>query len=154
MGGEGFETRRGILENGVRAFLQDPIVGVGLGAFGAATTGALAKDIVAHNTFLSVLVETGIVGGVAFLAILLALILMTRRMPVLERRVWRVWPAHLGDRRLHSDLGVIARWTWVLFRADHRAGHGLASGAYRGTDTDRRGEARRARRTRVGDADA
>jgi O-antigen ligase len=141
MGGEGFETRRGILENGMRAFLQDPIVGVGLGAFGAATTGALAKDIVAHNTLLSVLVETGIVGGVAFLAIVLALILATRGMPTLERRVWRVcllaWG--VGVSTLTWEYRKV---TWVLFalitaqamvwrraRVAERAGAGAAKRA-------------------------
>lgn len=54
---------------GLAAFLERPFLGYGGGAFRAAartSTVGLSKDKVAHNSFISVLVELGLIGFILF----------------------------------------------------------------------------------------
>jgi len=55
---------------GMEAFSRRPIIGVGGGAFPAAIEKVSGLRSVAHNTFISVAVETGAIGFVLFVAIL------------------------------------------------------------------------------------
>ncbi|HEX3276146.1 MAG TPA: O-antigen ligase family protein [Gemmatimonadales bacterium] len=70
---------------GIRAFAQKPLMGYGPGRFKDAVQ-PYGIDQVAHNSFISVLVEEGIVGLLIFLCILLAIFLALLRLPRLERR--------------------------------------------------------------------
>jgi O-antigen ligase len=72
---------------GVKAFTQRPVVGYGTGAWGTAVSPWLGPNPqVAHNSFLSVLVETGIVGLLLYLTMFVAVFLAALRLPTLERR--------------------------------------------------------------------
>jgi O-antigen ligase len=72
---EGSLNERGVIwRAGIETLPERPIRGVGLGAFPAAVERAGGIAEVAHNSFLSVLVETGTVGAVLFVAILLAVL--------------------------------------------------------------------------------
>jgi hypothetical protein len=70
---------------GVHAFTQKPIMGYGTGGFKTAVR-PWGIEQVAHNSFLSVLVEQGIVGLLLYLSMLLAVFLAVIRLPRLERR--------------------------------------------------------------------
>jgi O-antigen ligase len=72
---------------GVHAFAQRPLTGYGSGSFVVAIRpemGTLSN--VAHNTYLSVLVEQGIIGLVLYLMMFVAVYQSIFRLPKLERR--------------------------------------------------------------------
>ena len=80
-----FGGRFAIWIAGLRAFTQKPVVGYGTGAF----RGAVAPfgiDQVAHNSYLSVLVEEGMVGLVFYLLMFVAVFRAVLYLPRLERR--------------------------------------------------------------------
>lgn len=80
--------RKVIWEAGVDVFRQNPIIGVGAGAFRAVVRNATGVSYVAHNTFLSILVEQGLIGFSLFFVLLLYSIRSCLRMPRFERTLW------------------------------------------------------------------
>ena len=62
--------RTGIWAAGLKEFAAHPVLGVGEGAYLQISGRQLGEGFVAHNTFVSVLVELGIVGFLLFAAIL------------------------------------------------------------------------------------
>jgi len=83
----GLSGRYRIWSAGVKAFAQKPLVGHGTSSFRGATSpwmGGEAK--VAHNSFLSVLVEEGMIGLVLYMTMFWAVLLAVLRLPQLERR--------------------------------------------------------------------
>jgi O-antigen ligase len=88
--------RTRIWKTGLKAFKQHRILGVGSGAYPAAVEPWLGKPMVAgfqyvaHNTFLSVLVECGIVGFAIYGLLLTTLLLFILTLPPLERSLWLV----------------------------------------------------------------
>lgn len=126
-GGIGTELQQGnwgarklIWSVGLEVFQEHPIRGVGAGSFPAATQRVLATPEVAHNTFLSILVEGGLVGFGLFLLLLLSLIMPVLRLPVLERDLWVVTLATWATGALTLTwenkkptwflLGLVAAW--------------------------------------------
>jgi len=67
--------REEIWAAGIEAFSERPIFGAGGGAFPAAIEKLSGLNFVAHNTFISVAVETGVVGFMLFIAILVVTLL-------------------------------------------------------------------------------
>jgi len=80
---------------GARAFTQKPIMGYGTGGFKAAVRPYGIYQV-AHNSFLSVLVEQGIVGLLLYLTMIFAVVLAVCRLPRLERRFALVLLCTLG----------------------------------------------------------
>jgi len=91
-----FHDRTRIWKSGLKVLKQHPILGVGSGAYPKAVEPWLGKpkvagfQYVAHNTFLSVLVECGAVGFAIYAALLGTLTLFIRTMRPLERWLWIV----------------------------------------------------------------
>ncbi|MBD2199683.1 MULTISPECIES: O-antigen ligase family protein [Calothrix] len=73
-----------IWREGLASFLKHPFLGVGLGAI--RTTNSLGK--VAHNSFISVLVEVGAIGLLLFLAIFLLVCYLASRQPKVHSMFW------------------------------------------------------------------
>lgn len=71
-------------EQGLQAFADHPVFGVGTNMYRSVNT----LDKVAHNSYLSVLVELGLVGFVLFAAILWMVVGHARRLPRVDRRFW------------------------------------------------------------------
>ena len=72
---------------GVHAFSRRPIMGYGVAGFIPAVTPELGPmALVAHNSFLSVVVEEGLIGLMFFLLMLLSVFQAIIRLPHLERR--------------------------------------------------------------------
>ena len=72
---------------GAHAFAYKPMMGYGVGGFVRAVTPQLgANALVAHNSFLSVLVEEGIVGLLFYTTMLFSVFVSVLRFPRLERR--------------------------------------------------------------------
>ncbi len=72
---------------GVNAFARQPLVGYGTSGFIPAIKPALGpRAQVAHNSYLSVLVEEGLIGFLLYATMLVTVFLAVRRLPHLERR--------------------------------------------------------------------
>lgn len=72
---------------GLNAFARRPMTGYGTGGFVAAVTPELGmRSNVAHNAFLSVLVEQGLVGLSFYLLMFVAAYRASLRLPKIERR--------------------------------------------------------------------
>ena len=82
---------------GAHAFTRKPIMGYGVSTFKAAVTPELGPmALVAHNSFLSILVEEGLVGLALYLVMLLSVFFAVLHLPHLERRFGLVLLATLG----------------------------------------------------------
>ena len=72
-------------------FVEHPLGGVGSGAFNEAASplvGSADKPLAAHNTFLSVLVETGLVGFILFTSFLILLLVSVKQLSKGNRQLW------------------------------------------------------------------
>jgi len=94
-----FTGRTIIWKAGWEIFRSHPFFGIGANAFRLIVSRVLTDPIhlgeadpapPAHNTFLSVLVEQGVVGFAVFCALLIALALSLRGMPAFPQRLWIV----------------------------------------------------------------
>ena len=79
-----------IWKAGGEIFREHPVLGVGAGAFSTVVRHTIGTPYVAHNTFLSIIVEQGLIGFGVFLSLLITLVLCCFRMPDLERKLWLV----------------------------------------------------------------
>jgi O-antigen ligase len=84
-----FSRRGHIWVVGWGVFQKHPIVGVGVGAFEASVASQLeaSRTKAAHNSFLAVSVEMGLVGLALFLGILACLFLGCLQLPGFDRRL-------------------------------------------------------------------
>jgi O-antigen ligase len=112
-------NNRGLIWHaGWQVYRQHWFAGVGIGAYPRSVEPALGWPakwlIVAHNTFLSVLVETGIVGFLLFAGFLALLVMAVYRMRGVNRMVWAVALAvwFIGVNTLTWE---IRKPTWLLF---------------------------------------
>jgi O-antigen ligase len=112
--------RTQIWKSGLKAFRNHPVLGVGAGAYPAAVRPWLgdptvpgAKNV-AHNTFLSVLVECGIPGFALFALLLGCIVFFAWQMPSAERVLWGtmllVWTAGVSTLTWEQY-----KPTWLLF---------------------------------------
>jgi len=94
-----FTGRTIIWKAGWEIFRAHPFLGIGVNSFRIIVSRVLAEPIrlgepdpapPAHNTFLSVLVEQGVLGFAVFCALLGALALSLRGMPPFPKRLWIV----------------------------------------------------------------
>ena len=81
-----FGGRGAIWAAGLDAARERPLAGYGAGAFGAAVGPALHQDMDAHQVFLAILVEQGLIGLFLFLAMAAAVMEPLRRLPSIEQR--------------------------------------------------------------------
>jgi O-antigen ligase len=96
-----FTGRTVIWKAGWELFRSHPFVGIGANAFRVLVSRVLAEPIradndflppapPAHNTFLSVLVEQGVIGLTLFCALLSVLALSVRALPPFPKKLWVV----------------------------------------------------------------
>ncbi|HOL73304.1 MAG TPA: O-antigen ligase family protein [Bryobacteraceae bacterium] len=89
-------NRTRIWKAGLKTLKQYPLAGAGAAAYPEAVRPALGRpaieghEYVAHNTFLSVLVETGMIGLALYGAMLATLAVFVWMMPFIERVLWAV----------------------------------------------------------------
>lgn len=81
-------NRTTIWSAGLDIWLDNLPVGVGAGAFSVATQMSYGFVGVAHNTFLSILVELGAIGFLIFSAVMFVAWQQIRLLPSLERRLY------------------------------------------------------------------
>ncbi|HKG91035.1 MAG TPA: O-antigen ligase family protein [Gemmatimonadaceae bacterium] len=119
--------RTEIWEAGADVFPESPLLGVGSAAFRTAVETRLGIPQAAHNAFLGVLVDAGIVGLALFCTMLAVAMALIRRFPPLERTVWLV----VGATWLVGVMSLSWEYrkpTWVMFGllAAHAAALGRA----------------------------
>jgi O-antigen ligase len=90
--------RQGVWGQNIQAFVGHPILGAGPGATRSASSDA-------HSSYLQVLVDTGIVGAVVYVALLLAV----------GRELFGALKRSRGTRRYH--IAVAAAGVWAAFMA-------------------------------------
>jgi O-antigen ligase len=95
--GGSFGGRGKLWRAGLAVFPENPVFGYGTGGFKSAITPRLGPaSQVAHNSYLSVLVEQGIVGFVLYMTMFVVVFLSVLKLPLLERRFALVLLATLG----------------------------------------------------------
>lgn len=119
LGQGNWSSRKVIWSVGWDIFESRPVLGVGAGCFRTAAQQWL-PPIGAHNTYLSILVEEGLVGFAIFLLMLLSLALSALQLPHLERALWLVvmatWAVGVFSLTWENGkptwflLGLIAAW--------------------------------------------
>jgi O-antigen ligase len=91
-----FHDRTRIWKAGLIAFKSHVVAGVGSCAYPEAVRPTLGRpdahpfQFVAHNTLLSVMVETGVIGFAIYLLVIASLVLFIWMMPFTERALWSV----------------------------------------------------------------
>jgi O-antigen ligase len=110
----GLSGRKSIWAAGLEVFREHPFFGVGAGAYLPSVRHILVVPNVAHNTFLSVLVELGVIGFGIFCALLGVLLLSAKELPWLPKRLWLVCLAAwlVGVSSLSWEM---RKPTWLLF---------------------------------------
>jgi O-antigen ligase len=88
-----------IWKAGIKAFAQRPLMGYGTANFKAAVR-PWGEGQVAHNSYLSVLVEEGLVGFLLYATMFIAVFMARRNLPLLDRRFMLVMLATLGTAML------------------------------------------------------
>jgi O-antigen ligase len=58
-----------LLRFGMEKFVEKPIAGYGLGGFVKLSSEEFGRGFVAHNTFIGMLVDTGLIGGLSFIGL-------------------------------------------------------------------------------------
>jgi O-antigen ligase len=85
-GANTFQMRQAYWKLGLAQWMQSPLCGVGCGAFADAIMGSLSGlRPLAHNTYISVLTETGVIGLGIFILLLLVLSRCAGRLPPAQR---------------------------------------------------------------------
>ncbi len=111
--------RRQLWEIGKEVFLEHPIVGAGSGVFKTITNGR-----VAHNTYLSVLTETGIIGFLLFAAMIFTAVYQVRYqnklLAVLWLTVFLSWAIGVS-----SMTWELRKPTWLILAFVVASGHTL-----------------------------
>lgn len=105
--------RTQIWHAGFNVLIDNPIGGTGIGTYSTAVKKQLKGEAVAHNLFLTIAVEQGLVGFILFAIFLLSVGFRVLRMPTSQKRFWlsvlMVWS--VGVLTLTWDGRKI---TWLL----------------------------------------
>jgi O-antigen ligase len=108
-----------IWERGLRIFADNPLRPLGAGASPAVLGGT---GFVAHNAFLGVLLDEGLLGFFCFAAMIACCVVQARRLPAMERLLWYsvVFCWTVGAMTLSWEQ---VRITWFIFACAAAAIH-------------------------------
>jgi len=90
-----FQKRVGAWQRGLHEWSKTPFLGVGPGTYSVAGLAPGEREMAAHNSFVSVLVETGVVGASLYFVFWVLVIRRILRMPKDDRFFWLVFLASL-----------------------------------------------------------
>jgi O-antigen ligase len=83
-----FQLRLQLWQDGLKTWKDHVVLGVGSGGYRAASQQQGGRYVVAHNLFVSVLVETGLVGIALLAGFWWMLLAHVRRLPKREKLLW------------------------------------------------------------------
>jgi O-antigen ligase len=106
--------RTSIWAAGLTVFRDHALLGVGAGAFGPSVLPLIDIDYIAHNSFLSVLVELGVVGELILLSLLAGMLYVVLRMRSPQKWLWLIMLATWSAGVL-SLTWEYRKPTWFLF---------------------------------------
>ena len=75
---------------GMKLFQERPLTGIGAGTFAEAVEPLIGRDLAAHNVYVSVLTETGIIGFLVLVLALLTLWIVALGLGFSERALWLI----------------------------------------------------------------
>jgi O-antigen ligase len=108
------DRRTVIWSAGLEIFDEHPLVGVGSGSFPDLVVKRLDRAAVAHNTFLSILVELGVIGFMIFSMLLLSMFYCALRTKGLRKYLWITllvtWMIGVS-----AATWEYSKLTWLLF---------------------------------------
>ena len=121
LSGGALSGRSSIWAAGVDLFRDHPFLGVGAGAYLHSVSSSVVVPNVAHNTFLSVVAELGIIGFGIFCALLGFLVMSVLELPWLLKRLWLVCLAVwlIGVSSLSWEMRKPTWWLFGLAVAQH-----------------------------------
>jgi len=112
---QGTLTHRTVLwAAGLAMFRDHPFLGVGAGAYGHAIVRITDIALIAHNTFISVLVELGVVGAILLFILLASMFSSVLRLKNLEKWLWLALLATWATGAC-SVTWENRKVTWLLF---------------------------------------
>ncbi len=107
------QTRVDAWKRGLRAWSETPLLGTGPGTYAFAGLVRGEIPLVAHNTFVGVLVEYGVVGFVLYFAFWVFPVRRISRIPGKDRFFWLVFLMSLLPS-LMSGSQEYAKWWWLI----------------------------------------
>ena len=120
---KGVSNRQVIWTAGLGVFGDgNQLLGIGSGTYAIKMASVLGRDAVAHNSFISILVETGLVGSTLFALLLSGLCLGVARMQGWTKVTWMIVMAGWIVGVL-SMTGESLKATWLLFSFISAASH-------------------------------
>lgn len=106
-------NRSQIWEAGLEVYSDHPVLGVGVGGFSDAVMPILGYKQVAHNVFVNLLTEMGVVGLGLYTLMLLVILVPLLRLPSPDRTVYTfVWLVLFISLLPSNDED--AQYTWAL----------------------------------------
>jgi O-antigen ligase len=112
---KGVSNRQVIWTAGLGVFGDgNQLLGIGSGTYATKMASVLGREAVAHNSFISILVETGLVGSTLFALLLSGLCLGVARMQGWTKVTWMIVMAGWIVGVL-SMTGEGLKATWLLF---------------------------------------
>ncbi|MBC1804792.1 O-antigen ligase family protein [Listeria booriae] len=114
---DGGSGRFDIWTDGLAYFMDKPLFGIGSFNFQAYHSFAAGKAIFMHNSFLEILVETGIVGMMFYVTAIVALVWTLVKAALVDKEQWWLLIALIGYLSMMTSLSLILNEIFFFFFA-------------------------------------
>ncbi|MBC2245267.1 O-antigen ligase family protein [Listeria booriae] len=114
---DGGSGRFDIWTDGLAYFMDKPLFGIGSFNFQAYHSFAAGKAIFMHNSFLEILVETGIVGMMFYVTAIVALVWTLVKTALVDKEQWWLLIALIGYLSMMTSLSLILNEIFFFFFA-------------------------------------
>ncbi len=131
-------NRSQIWAGGLELYRTSPLIGVGTGSFNSAIEPVLGYSIAAHNAFLIVLIETGIIGFALFVLNFVIVLVPLLGLPGPERLFYGcLWLALIVSMLPSNVEDAQSVWALLTLMATRRAYTARLAGLPRVSEPDR-----------------
>jgi O-antigen ligase len=113
LGAHTFEERVEAWQRGLQAWRESPLLGVGPGTYPLVGEMAWGTHLASHNTYVTLLVEYGLVGSVLYFAFWLIILRRVLRMPGSDRFFWLVFLLAIQPM-LITGIAEYYKWWWFI----------------------------------------
>ncbi|CAM4318012.1 O-antigen ligase [Listeria booriae] len=114
---DGGSGRFDIWTDGLAYFMDKPLFGIGSFNFQAYHSFAAGKAIFMHNSFLEILVETGIVGMMFYVTAIVTLVWTLVKAALVDKEQWWLLIALIGYLSMMTSLSLILNEIFFFFFA-------------------------------------